>query len=72
MFRVCVACARNCHKGRLGHRTRFCKVSNTRCMCCERGEGSCLYFKKKVRTRDTQNGVGVFIALEMWLVVEVN
>lgn len=48
MFRVCVACARNCHKGRLGHRTRFCKVSNTRCMCCERGEGSCLYFSQKV------------------------
>lgn len=49
MFRVCVACARNCHKGRLGHRTRFCKLSKTRCMCCERGEGSCLYFSKKVR-----------------------
>ena len=48
MFRVCVACARNCHKGRLGHRTRFCKLSNTRCMCCERGEGCCLYFSKKV------------------------
>ncbi|CAM9798879.1 unnamed protein product, partial [Pylaiella littoralis] len=48
MFRVCVACARNCHKGRLGHRTRFCKLSNTRCMCCERGEGSCLYFSKKI------------------------
>eukprot|EP00904_Undaria_pinnatifida_P002728 jgi/Undpi1/12456/HiC_scaffold_5.g02127.m1 len=48
MFRVCVACARNCHKGRLGHRTRFCKLSNTRCMCCERGEGSCLYFNKKI------------------------
>lgn len=51
MFRVCVACARNCHKGRLGHRTRFCKLSNTRCMCCERGEGSCLYFDKKVGPR---------------------
>lgn len=57
MFRVCVACARNCHKGRLGHRTRFCKLSNTRCMCCERGEGSCLYFSKKVSTRGV-GGVG--------------
>ncbi|CAM9120498.1 unnamed protein product, partial [Hapterophycus canaliculatus] len=51
MFRVCVACARNCHKGRLGHRTRFCKLSNTRCMCCERGDGCCLYFSKKICRR---------------------
>ncbi|CAM9227437.1 unnamed protein product, partial [Discosporangium mesarthrocarpum] len=51
MFRVCVACARNCHKVRLGHRTRFCKVANTRCMCCERGNGSCLYFMRKICRR---------------------
>lgn len=69
MFRVCVACARNCHKGRLGHRTRFCKLSNTRCMCCERGEGCCLYFSKKVRRMyvdvvrrtDAPAGVGCII-----------
>ncbi|CAM9149964.1 unnamed protein product [Ectocarpus sp. 6 AP-2014] len=57
MFRVCVACARNCHKGRLGHRTRFCKLSNTRCMCCERGEGSCLYFSKKICRRKADTPV---------------
>ncbi|CAM9256179.1 unnamed protein product [Ascophyllum nodosum] len=46
-FRICVACARICHKERLGHRTRYCKVSSIRCMCCETGEGRCLFFKDK-------------------------
>lgn len=54
MFKVCVVCAKVCHKGMRGHKTHPCKASAIRCMCCELGKGRCVFYgsPKEVEAAD--------------------